>query len=92
MRAGLEQAMSRSALIELSSRETEILAFVAEGLSNRAIARRLRLSQRTVEAHTRAILMKLNIPADDQVNPRVLAARAFWESGSRHYAPLAAAA
>jgi DNA-binding NarL/FixJ family response regulator len=68
---------------ELTTRETEVLAMLADGLSNRAIARNLWLSQRTVEAHTRTILMKLNVCCDNEVNHRVLAARAFWESQTR---------
>lgn len=58
----------------LSDREREVLALMAEGLSNRAIAQRLYIGERTVEVHTRHVFMKLDLPEDDLANRRVLAA------------------
>jgi pimeloyl-ACP methyl ester carboxylesterase/DNA-binding CsgD family transcriptional regulator len=46
----------------LSAREHEVLALVADGLSNSAIARRLRLSDHTVKRHVANILLKLDLP------------------------------
>ena len=60
-------------LAELSDRERDVLAVVAEGLTNAAIAKRLFMSERTVEAHVRQILMKLDIPQSDESHRRVLA-------------------
>ena len=50
-------------LAELTTREREVLALVAEGLTDRGIAQRLWLTPKTVETHVRHILRKLDIPA-----------------------------
>ena len=60
-------------LSELSPREREVLALVAEGRTNAGIARRLVLAERTVETHMRAILQKLRLSDDDDDHRRVLA-------------------
>lgn len=46
---------------------------IAEGLSHQAIAARLVLTDRTVEAHVRSLLTKLDLPPDTGTNRRVLA-------------------
>ncbi|MFG2045234.1 helix-turn-helix transcriptional regulator [Dactylosporangium sp. NPDC048998] len=63
----------REGLDTLSEREREILALMAEGLSNVAVSERLHLAERTVEAHIRSIFLKLGLPALPDVNRRVLA-------------------
>ena len=60
-------------LAELTEREREVLGLVAEGLTNAGIAKRLYLSERTVEAHVRHVLMKLGIPEGEDEHRRVLA-------------------
>ena len=60
-------------LSDLSEREREVLGLMAEGLTNTGIAKRLYLSERTVEAHVRHVLLKLNIPDTEDGNRRVLA-------------------
>ena len=60
-------------LAELTEREREVLQLVAEGLTNAGIAKRLYLSERTVEAHVRHVLMKLGIPEGEDDHRRVLA-------------------
>jgi DNA-binding NarL/FixJ family response regulator len=64
-------------LDELTVREREVLGLLAEGLSNRAIAERLVVTERTVEAHVKQIFMKLNLPARPDSHRRVLAVLAY---------------
>lgn len=61
------------ALAQLSDREREVLELMAEGLTNSGIAKRLYLSERTVEAHVRHVLIKLDIPEGEEAHRRVLA-------------------
>jgi DNA-binding NarL/FixJ family response regulator len=65
---------------DLSEREREVLALMAEGRSNRAIAERLVITERTVEKHVRSILMKLRIPESQEDHRRVLAVLAYLGS------------
>lgn len=67
-------------LRELSSREREVLELMAEGRSNAGIARRLYVTEGTVEKHIRSILVKLPINATEDDHRRVLAVIAFLES------------
>jgi DNA-binding NarL/FixJ family response regulator len=60
-------------LAELTEREREVLELMAEGLTNAGIAKRLYLSERTVEAHVRHLLMKLDVPETQDAHRRVLA-------------------
>lgn len=60
-------------LAALSDREREVLSLMAEGLTNTAIARRLVLAERTVEGHVRNVLMKLDLPINQDAHRRVLA-------------------
>jgi DNA-binding NarL/FixJ family response regulator len=60
-------------LAQLSEREREVLELMAEGLTNTGIATRLYLSERTVEAHVRHVLMKLGIAESEHGHRRVLA-------------------
>jgi DNA-binding NarL/FixJ family response regulator len=64
-------------LAVLSAREREVLGLMAEGLTNSAIARRLVLTERTVEGHVRSVLMKLDLPAGEDAHRRVLAVIAY---------------
>jgi DNA-binding NarL/FixJ family response regulator len=70
----------RDPLAELSEREREVLALMAEGRSNAGIARRLWVTEGTVEKHVRGILSKLPLPATADDHRRVLAVIAFLDS------------
>jgi DNA-binding NarL/FixJ family response regulator len=62
-----------SPLDELTEREREVLALLAEGLSNRAIAEQLVVTQRTVESHVNQIFQKLRLNENPDSHRRVLA-------------------
>lgn len=57
----------------LTGREREVLAAMAEGKTNAAIAESLFMSEKTVESHVSSIFMKLDLQADHDTNRRVLA-------------------
>ena len=67
-------------LAELSEREREVLALMAEGRSNSGIAHRLWVTEGTVEKHVRSILAKLPIQAGQDDHRRVLAVITFLEA------------
>ena len=75
--AALIAGREASPLAQLSERERQVLALMAEGLSNAAIAARLFLSPRTVEAHVGHLLAKLDVPDSEETNRRVLAVLAW---------------
>ena len=64
-------------LMMLSPGEHEVLALVAEGRSNRAIADRLHVANRTVEAHVTQIFLKLGVDTSPASHRRVLAVLSF---------------
>ena len=63
----------REPVDRLTPREREVLALMAEGRTNRGIARRLHLTPRTVESHTSAIIAKLGLVTSEDDHLRVLA-------------------
>jgi len=67
-------------LADLSPREREVLALMAEGRSNSGIARLLWVTEGTVEKHVHSILAKLRLPEAGDDHRRVLAVIAFLES------------
>jgi DNA-binding NarL/FixJ family response regulator len=67
-------------LASLTAREREVLSLVAEGLSNRAIAERIFVAERTVEAHITQIFLKLRLEESPDSHRRVLAVLAHLRS------------
>ncbi|MEA2234063.1 MAG: hypothetical protein QOD83_3879 [Solirubrobacteraceae bacterium] len=67
----------RSALADLTAREREVLAQIAQGMSNAAIAGSLVLTKRAVEKHINSIFLKLNLSGAEDVSKRVKATLLF---------------
>jgi len=67
-------------LDELTPREREVLQLMAEGRSNTGIARRLWVTEGTVEKHIHSILAKLTLPDTDDSHRRVLAVLMFLDA------------
>jgi DNA-binding NarL/FixJ family response regulator len=68
---------ARNPLDDLTDRERDVLAVMAEGRSNQAISERLYLSPKTVEAYVRGVFTKLGLQQGADDNRRVLAVLAF---------------
>jgi DNA-binding NarL/FixJ family response regulator len=77
-----------SLLQELTPREHEILAEIASGRSNRAIAERLVLTKRAVEQHVSAVFAKLELPCEAEVSRRVVATLLFLADEQTSTAPV----
>src|SRR4029450_8924408 len=75
-----------SPLTALSTRETDVLAELATGASNAAIARSLGVSEHSVEKHTGVIFAKLGLSGDADVNRRVTAVLLFLAGREPHVA------
>ena len=72
-----------SSLDELTPRESQILAEMAQGKNNAAIAATLTVSERAVEKHTNSIFMKLGLSEEKDVNRRVKAVLLFLGRGQK---------
>jgi len=70
-----------SALAALTARERELLALMAEGHSNAAIAERLVVSASAVEKHIGNVFAKLGLPPDDARHRRVMAVLTYLQEG-----------
>jgi DNA-binding NarL/FixJ family response regulator len=68
------------ALQQLSDREREVLALMAEGRSNAGIAHRLYITEGTVEKHIRSILARMRLPDTEDDHRRILAVLAYLEA------------
>ena len=77
------RASALARIDELTEREREVLALIAEGLSNRAIAERLVVTQKTVETHIRQVFLKLGLRESEGEDRRVAAVLAYLRAGTR---------
>ena len=73
----LARSSGDGAISALTPREREVLALMAEGRSNAAIAQRLYVTERAVAKHTASIFLKLGLQPSDDDNRRVLAVLAY---------------
>jgi DNA-binding NarL/FixJ family response regulator len=67
-------------LDELSPREREVLALIAEGRSNAGIAKQLWVTEGTIEKHVHSILLKLPLPETEDDHRRVLAVITYLDA------------
>jgi DNA-binding NarL/FixJ family response regulator len=68
-------------MLRLTDRESSVLALIAEGRSNQAIAKALFITEGSVEKHVTSLFQKLDLEQDESGNRRVLAALAHLEHG-----------
>jgi DNA-binding NarL/FixJ family response regulator len=76
----LARRSSQVPVTRLTDREREVLALIAEGRSNSAIARRLVISEKAVSKHCTSIFAKLDLPLSNDDNRRVLAVLAYLDA------------
>jgi DNA-binding NarL/FixJ family response regulator len=76
----VQRARPAKRLAELTDRERDVLALMAEGRTNKAIAASLFLSPKTVEAHVKHIFQKLDLDESPDDHRRVLAVLAYLRS------------
>jgi DNA-binding NarL/FixJ family response regulator len=76
----LSRSRGTSALGQLTERERDVLALIAEGRSNKGICERLFLGPKTVEGHVRSIFTKLGVGQSDDDHRRVLAVLSYLRS------------
>ncbi|MEV4299569.1 helix-turn-helix transcriptional regulator [Microbispora rosea] len=84
---GLAAPVGGVTVTGLTPREAEVLAVLAEGASNAGIAAQLVVSERTVDAHLRAIFVKLGLTPGAQTNRRVRAARIWLDHAAGNRGP-----
>ena len=74
-------------MARLTERERSVLALIAEGKSNQAIAQTLFVSEASVEKHITSLFQKLDLEQDEHGNRRVLAALVHLDHGGSGTAP-----
>jgi DNA-binding NarL/FixJ family response regulator len=78
----LARGSRRTPLADLTPRERQVLALMAEGRTNAAIARRLVITSKAVSKHIAGIFTKLGLPPSDDDHRRVLAVLAYLNSNA----------
>lgn len=78
----MRRPQRREPLDALTAREREVLGLMAEGRSNEAVGSQLTIGPKTVEAHIRQIMQKLELPASPDDNRRVLAVLSYLRSAT----------
>jgi DNA-binding NarL/FixJ family response regulator len=76
-----KERLASSPLAHLTEREREVLAHMAEGQNNAAIARSLFLTERAVEKHINSLFHKLGLSEEPDVHRRVMAVLTFLREG-----------
>jgi DNA-binding NarL/FixJ family response regulator len=79
----LDRAGTHDLLGELTARERDVLALMAEGLTDRGISERLYITPKTTETHIRHIFQKLGIPSSPTHNRRVHAVLSYLRRGEQ---------
>ncbi|GAB3836335.1 hypothetical protein GCM10027610_036430 [Dactylosporangium cerinum] len=79
----LARSRPDSTLSRLSPRERDVLALMAEGLGNTAIAERLFVTEGAVHKHIRSIFAKLDLAPDDRADRRVTAVLRYLDDSRR---------
>jgi DNA-binding NarL/FixJ family response regulator len=69
-------------LAQLTARERDVLALMAQGSTDFGISKRLFVTQKTVEFHARNIFRKLDVPVGEEVNRRVHAVLTFLQGAA----------
>ena len=75
--------LAHSPLAQLTDREQEVLAQMAQGKNNAAIAKSLFLTERAVEKHINSLFHKLELTEETDVHRRVMAVLAFLREGGQ---------
>jgi DNA-binding NarL/FixJ family response regulator len=69
-------------LAQLTARERDVLALMAQGSTDFGISKRVFVTQKTVEFHARNIFRKLDVPVGEEVNRRVHAVLTFLQGAA----------
>lgn len=80
----MEMVIESPKQVQLTAKEWEFLGLLAEGLTNKAIAAKLFLQPKTIQDRSIRVYIKLGISSQSNSTPRVLAAKWYWETITKH--------